>query len=72
MTNLLAKLEGELNDIPNKRNAVYADQTLSAEKKYLKIAEIELRHKRIQAMINSYILLQNQFLELTGKLSLSY
>jgi hypothetical protein len=72
MTNLLAKMEAELNDIPAKKAAILKDASLDRDQKVLRLRELEYKHKKLRQSVDAYIQVQNQFMELMGIFSVNY
>lgn len=72
MNDLRAKMEAELNEIPAKKTAILSDVTLTNQKKYVKISELELKHTTLRQLLQGYITLQNKFRELTGEYTVNY
>lgn len=73
MTTLLTKMESELNAIHRKRSAILmADAPLITEYERQKLIALTEAQKKLRKMIDDYIKIQNQFLELTGQLSINY
>jgi hypothetical protein len=73
MLNLLAKMEAELNGIHKKRQGIVIDGTKPISKNDRQtLIELNERQVKLRKMINDYIAIQNQFLELTGAYSIPY
>lgn len=72
MNDLQAKMEAELNEIAAKKTAILSDVTLTNQKKYAKISELELKHTALRQLLQGYITLQNKFKELMGEFVVNY
>ena len=72
MINLLAKLEADLNCIPMEKSKILANRRLNMESAAIELAALEQKRLKLAALINSYIKLQNEYLELSGQLAVNY